>query len=143
MSQAITEHVLSCIVTSSDAVNSVSNFFFFNDTATTEIYTLSLHDALPISHQWSNRAVHKQDRADASARQNEYPVFPGQLRRRVGRNPNGESSLPPGRSGAGGNQAGQHSPQTDGDVENSQPEDAVKQNQQGNDEGGCPPQRVP
>src|SRR2546430_12493045 len=26
-------------------------FFFFNDTATTEIYTLSLHDALPIS--WS------------------------------------------------------------------------------------------
>src|SRR2546422_3684182 len=28
-------------------------FFFFNDTATTEIYTLSLHDALPIS------AVHR------------------------------------------------------------------------------------
>src|SRR5260370_1018440 len=28
-------------------------FFFFNDTATTEIYTLSLHDALPIFHQWS------------------------------------------------------------------------------------------
>src|SRR5437867_7181675 len=27
-------------------------FFFFNDTATTEIYTLSLHDALPI---WSGR----------------------------------------------------------------------------------------
>src|SRR5256885_9090885 len=26
-------------------------FFFFNDTATTEIYTLSLHDALPISRQ--------------------------------------------------------------------------------------------
>src|SRR5258708_29754786 len=26
----------------------VSAFFFFNDTATTEIYTLSLHDALPI-----------------------------------------------------------------------------------------------
>src|SRR2546425_4971383 len=26
-----------------------SFFFFFNDTATTEIYTLSLHDALPIS----------------------------------------------------------------------------------------------
>src|SRR5690554_8189498 len=26
-------------------------FFFFNDTATTEIYTLSLHDALPICHQ--------------------------------------------------------------------------------------------
>src|SRR2546426_771047 len=27
-----------------------SLFFFFNDTATTEIYTLSLHDALPISY---------------------------------------------------------------------------------------------
>src|SRR5471030_2383117 len=37
---------------SSDAYGSVSGvqfrFFFFNDTATTEIYTLSLHDALPI-----------------------------------------------------------------------------------------------
>src|SRR5258708_33549910 len=29
---------------------SFSFFFFFNDTATTEIYTLSLHDALPIYH---------------------------------------------------------------------------------------------
>src|SRR3712207_7779555 len=26
--------------------------FFFNDTATTEIYTLSLHDALPICKEW-------------------------------------------------------------------------------------------
>src|SRR5438309_4085371 len=32
-----------------------SLFFFFNDTATTEIYTLSLHDALPI---WSQRERH-------------------------------------------------------------------------------------
>src|SRR2546430_13524740 len=32
-----------------------SSFFFFNDTATTEIYTLSLHDALPIS---SDRSGH-------------------------------------------------------------------------------------
>src|SRR5258708_38345355 len=32
-------------------------FFFFNDTATTEIYTLSLHDALPISppEGWGER----------------------------------------------------------------------------------------
>src|SRR5258708_30647872 len=30
--------------------SSLSLFFFFNDTATTEIYTLSLHDALPICH---------------------------------------------------------------------------------------------
>src|SRR2546423_4094298 len=29
---------------------SLFSFFFFNDTATTEIYTLSLHDALPISN---------------------------------------------------------------------------------------------
>src|SRR5256885_10907545 len=29
--------------------SSLCPFFFFNDTATTEIYTLSLHDALPIS----------------------------------------------------------------------------------------------
>src|SRR5436309_5724132 len=29
----------------------LSSFFFFIDTATTEIYTLSLHDALPIYHQ--------------------------------------------------------------------------------------------
>src|SRR2546429_5158870 len=33
---------------------SIPIFFFFNDTATTEIYTLSLHDALPIS---STRAI--------------------------------------------------------------------------------------
>src|SRR5258708_21809585 len=31
-------------------------FFFFNDTATTEIYTLSLHDALPISLTGRGRA---------------------------------------------------------------------------------------
>src|SRR2546425_12053764 len=30
-------------------ISSILTFFFFNDTATTEIYTLSLHDALPIS----------------------------------------------------------------------------------------------
>src|SRR2546429_3927260 len=32
-------------------------FFFFNDTATTEIYTLSLHDALPISAEGTDRVV--------------------------------------------------------------------------------------
>src|SRR6266487_6403289 len=31
-------------------------FFFFNDTATTEIYTLSLHDALPIRPRSGGRA---------------------------------------------------------------------------------------
>src|SRR2546422_10087954 len=39
-------------------------FFFFNDTATTEIYTLSLHDALPIfPHEAAGR-----DHGDAGAR---------------------------------------------------------------------------
>src|SRR3712207_7316346 len=33
-------------------------FFFFNDTATTEIYTLSLHDALPISGSSSTACVY-------------------------------------------------------------------------------------
>src|SRR3989440_12456795 len=33
-------------------------FFFFNDTATTEIYTLSLHDALPISF-WRRGSGHE------------------------------------------------------------------------------------
>src|SRR5260370_12449578 len=33
-------------------------FFFFNDTATTEIYTLSLHDALPIwPYHWPDRVA--------------------------------------------------------------------------------------
>src|SRR5256886_16860951 len=43
----------------------ISFFFFFNDTATTEIYTLSLHDALPIyrhaarESRSGRRAVHR------------------------------------------------------------------------------------
>src|SRR2546425_4718361 len=40
---------MSCIASRSNAhTYCISFFFFFNDTATTEIYTLSLHDALPI-----------------------------------------------------------------------------------------------
>src|SRR2546427_3712356 len=35
----------------------ISIFFFFNDTATTEIYTLSLHDALPISRIKARRSL--------------------------------------------------------------------------------------
>src|SRR2546430_10695433 len=38
-------------------VSSLSFLFFFNDTATTEIYTLSLHDALPISFNRGKRKV--------------------------------------------------------------------------------------
>src|SRR3712207_8276330 len=35
-------------------------FFFFNDTATTEIYTLALHDALPICHHADHHRDHDQ-----------------------------------------------------------------------------------
>src|SRR5438876_9652415 len=36
------------LLSSLDFVTFISSLFFFNDPATTEIYTLSLHDALPI-----------------------------------------------------------------------------------------------
>src|SRR3712207_9321530 len=36
-------------------------FFFFNDTATTEIYTLSLHDALPIYDELEHQGVFVRD----------------------------------------------------------------------------------
>src|SRR3712207_8965407 len=38
-----------------------SCFFFFNDTATTEIYTLSLHDALPIYERLEKRMAGRLD----------------------------------------------------------------------------------
>src|SRR5258708_30145922 len=48
-----------------------SSFFFFNDTATTEIYTLSLHDALPIllrgDSPWSLYAWVRMDEAPKGA----------------------------------------------------------------------------
>src|SRR5260370_804966 len=40
---------------SSHPPDNLLHLFFFNDTATTEIYTLSLHDALPIS--WNHHAM--------------------------------------------------------------------------------------
>src|SRR5947207_7355646 len=43
-----------------------SLFFFFNDTATTEIYTLSLHDALPISPRAPRRKWRSGDPPDAT-----------------------------------------------------------------------------
>src|SRR5688572_32632367 len=53
---------------------SFSFLFFFNDTATTEIYTLSLHDALPIWHRilrgprWAARAGVLRQRSTAGPR---------------------------------------------------------------------------
>src|SRR2546422_11668675 len=43
-----------------------SSFFFFNDTATTEIYTLSLHDALPISSPRHQRNGSRRERRNRS-----------------------------------------------------------------------------
>src|SRR5258707_11586925 len=62
-----------------------SFFFFFNDTATTEIYTLSLHDALPISScraPWQSHARRSSrpapDRAARSPRgRRPAPTRPG------------------------------------------------------------------
>src|SRR2546422_8577253 len=42
------------------------SFFFFNDTATTEIYTLSLHDALPILKEQSRGPPQRRDAAGDS-----------------------------------------------------------------------------
>src|SRR2546427_9482149 len=51
-----------------------SFFFFFNDTATTEIYTLSLHDALPICDAHGGLLLH-QDRPPHHA---QWHVLAGQ-----------------------------------------------------------------
>src|SRR2546422_6121235 len=48
--------------------NLSSLFFFFNDTATTEIYTLSLHDALPISDALARQGGRMEQKADRRAR---------------------------------------------------------------------------
>src|SRR3712207_7682884 len=50
----------------------IVSFFFFNDTATTEIYTLSLHDALPISVADKGRTIR-------------VPVHMGEKIRKMGR----------------------------------------------------------
>src|SRR5258707_5596013 len=49
------------------------SFFFFNDTATTEIYTLSLHDALPILKNVTINESHFQGHFPGA------PVMPGVL----------------------------------------------------------------
>src|SRR3712207_6930392 len=54
-------------------------FFFFNDTATTEIYTLSLHDALPICRA---RGVQRGGQADAGRRRADPLRVRGQRRQR-------------------------------------------------------------
>src|SRR3712207_8261735 len=48
-------------------------FFFFNDTATTEIYTLSLHDALPIFRYGAARSSHWPGSWEPAARKSPGP----------------------------------------------------------------------
>src|SRR2546425_9610759 len=64
-------------------------FFFFNDTATTEIYTLSLHDALPISAA-GDRAGR---RPHPAARPQRAAAPAGELPRRTGRSEEHTSEL--------------------------------------------------
>src|SRR2546430_17161455 len=49
MCLSTSSHSVLCCLFWPTRLPTLSPFFFFNDTATTEIYTLSLHDALPIS----------------------------------------------------------------------------------------------
>src|SRR2546426_8401477 len=56
-------------------------FFFFNDTATTEIYTLSLHDALPISLRRARRARRSRARDARGLRVRPPPRLPGRAAR--------------------------------------------------------------
>src|SRR5260370_27620293 len=51
----------------------ISCSFFFNDTATTEIYTLSLHDALPICCGWAWRAAATKAGSQVSADRSPTP----------------------------------------------------------------------
>src|SRR2546429_8939678 len=55
-------------------------FFFFNDTATTEIYTLSLHDALPISFLPPAPGSRRHGRALSRPPPRLPPAFPERIR---------------------------------------------------------------
>src|SRR3989454_10325738 len=71
--------------------------FFFNDTATTEIYTLSLHDALPIYRSaalQSRRGVahERGERQDVSRRSRELRRVARVARRELRRSPSGTLS---------------------------------------------------
>src|SRR2546425_6233967 len=57
-------------------------FFFFNDTATTEIYTLSLHDALPISRRGGAGPRASADAARAGLPRGDRRLLQGRRRHR-------------------------------------------------------------
>src|SRR2546428_6740658 len=100
-------------------INGRFQFFFFNDTATTEIYTLSLHDALPICSLLAGRQStrprgrfrssvsapdlnrprdRKSTRLNSSHDQISYAVF--SLKKKNGAKPSGRSSPRPVRYGS-------------------------------------------
>src|SRR6266511_2632771 len=92
-------------------------FFFFNDTATTEIYTLSLHDALPIYRAGSGAPLCRRVRGGAQRVPADRPSAathqPGRLRGRRrppdppgGTGPQGTGGIRSRRPGAGGRPAG-------------------------------------
>src|SRR2546426_9582873 len=66
-------------------------FFFFNDTATTEIYTLSLHDALPISRPRPDDPL--RDSAAAASARSRAARPPRSHRRRAARSEEHTSEL--------------------------------------------------
>src|SRR3712207_8617521 len=70
------------------ATDEVLSVFFFNDTATTEIYTLSLHDALPIYRRRRGRPPEDAvaDAGDQDRRGGRWPALraPGGVRLRHG-----------------------------------------------------------
>src|SRR5436309_16055467 len=74
--------------------------FFINDTATTEPYTLSLHDALPICRHAPGGAAHLRDR-DVPARRGDHE---GRARRRGPRPGDRRERLP----GGGGGRSEEH-----------------------------------
>src|SRR5258706_8386896 len=76
-----------------------SSFFFFNDTATTEIYTLSLHDALPISKMKIEFLHHYHARHGYSLKDKLIAYLPryAPLASRFPRTANAESARPEGR----------------------------------------------
>src|SRR5215475_14790229 len=87
-------------------------FFFFNDTATTEIYTLSLHDALPIydqcrrhasqcfsKHAGSATIDRKSTRLNSSHVKISYAVFCLKNKKTIGLDPISKGQCSPVRSG--------------------------------------------
>src|SRR2546422_810072 len=87
-----------CVVLCSHSlpISSLFFFFFFNDTATTEIYTLSLHDALPI-YPWrssGSRAGCRSSPAPSARESDDAPTWCSSCRDPCGRRAPRETAAP-------------------------------------------------